>query len=85
MAANQTVMQALLNAGVPVGAAAVLADPATDALSGGTVADQGALTAAASVAAPTKAEFDKVVADAVTARNKLNELLAALRTAGVIS
>ncbi|AOQ28221.1 head fiber protein [Arthrobacter phage Greenhouse] len=50
-----------------------------------TVAAQGALTATASVAAPTKAEFDKVVADNVAGRNKLNELIAALKTAGIVA
>jgi hypothetical protein len=51
-----------------------------------TVANQAALTAAAAAGAtPTKAEFDKVVADAVAARTTLNALLASLRTAGVLA
>ena len=50
-----------------------------------TQADVGALTAAASVAAPTKAEFDKVVVDLATLRTAHNALLAKLKTAGVIA
>lgn len=49
------------------------------------VANQAALTAAASVGVPTKVEFDKVVADAVAARTTLNALLASLRAAGVLA
>ncbi len=49
------------------------------------VADQAALTGApAAGAAPVKAEFDAVVADAVAARTKLNALLASLRAAGYL-
>jgi hypothetical protein len=57
---------------------AAVADPA--AL---TSSQQPALTAAASVSAPTKTEFDKVVADAVAARTTVNAMqvdIAALRT-----
>lgn len=51
----------------------------------GAVADQAALTAAAAAGAtPTKAEFDKVVADAAAARTTLNALLASLRAAGLL-
>ncbi|ALY09412.1 head fiber protein [Arthrobacter phage Joann] len=50
-----------------------------------TVAAQAALTAAPSAAAPTKVEFDKVVADNVAMRSKINELIAALKTAGIMA
>lgn len=49
------------------------------------VADVGALTSAASTAAPTKVEFDKTVADLVTIRTQHNALLAALRAARIIA
>ena len=49
------------------------------------VTDQAALTAAASVGVPTKAEFDKVVVDLAAARTKLNALLVALRAAGLLA
>jgi hypothetical protein len=53
---------------------------------GEAVDDQAALTAAAAAGStPTKAEFDKVVADAVAARTTLNALLASLRAVGVIA
>lgn len=49
-------------------------------------ADMAALTAAAAAGAtPTKAEFDKVVADLAAARATINGLLAKLRSAGVIA
>jgi hypothetical protein len=58
----------------------------SDAVKAVAVADQVALTAAAAAGAnPTKAEFDKVVADAVAARTTLNALLARLRTAGLLA
>lgn len=48
--------------------------------------DMAALTSAAAAGAtPTKAEFDKVVADLGTARTAINGLLAKLRAAGVIA
>jgi hypothetical protein len=42
-------------------------------------------TTAAAGANPTKAEFDKVVADLTAARTTINGLLAKLRTAGLIA
>ena len=48
-------------------------------------ADVGALTSAASVGVPTKAEFDKTVADLATLRTAHNALLAKLRTAGLLA
>ncbi|MEU9498245.1 hypothetical protein [Streptomyces sp. NPDC048196] len=49
-------------------------------------ADVGALTsAAASGANPTKAEFDKTVADLATLRTAYNGLLAKLRAAGLLA
>lgn len=45
-----------------------------------------ALTAAAAAGAtPTKAEFDKTVADLATIRTAYNDLLAKLRTAGLLA
>lgn len=59
--------------------------PALDAANpAAPVADVGALTAAASAAVPTKIEFDKVVVDLATLRTKVNDLLAKLRTAGLL-
>lgn len=58
---------------------------AANAAQAAAVADQAALTAAASVGVPTKTEFDKVVADAVAAQAKVNALLAAMRTAGLLA
>lgn len=51
---------------------------------GAAIVDMGALTAAPSAAAPTKTEFDKVVADAVVMRAKLNELLGNLRDTNLV-
>jgi hypothetical protein len=48
------------------------------------VATPPALTAAASVGVPTKVEFDKVVADAVVIRATQAEIVAALKTAGLM-
>lgn len=49
-------------------------------------ADVGALTAAAASGAnPTKAEFDKTVADLATLRTAHNDLLAKLRAAGLLA
>lgn len=50
-----------------------------------TVAAPAALTAAPSAAAPTKVEFDKVVADAVALRGTVATLLANLKTAGIVA
>ena len=51
----------------------------------GAVTDLAALTSAAAVgAAPTKAEFDKTVADLAAARATINGLLASLRLAGFL-
>jgi hypothetical protein len=65
------------------------ADAREGALRGGrqstAVSDVAALTGAASVAAPTKAEFDAVVADCATLRTKVNALLTALRNAGFVA
>lgn len=55
------------------------------ALKGAAVANLAALTAVAAVAAPTKAEFDKVVVDLEAARATLNALLASLRAANLIA
>lgn len=50
------------------------------------VANAAAATAAAAVGAtPTKAEFDALLADANALRTKLNALLAALRTSGLLA
>lgn len=49
------------------------------------VASPAALTSGPSVAAPTKAEHDAVAADLAATRTTLNNLLAALRTAGFVS
>lgn len=76
------------NKGVASGLATLNASgriPVAQTAQGVAVADQAALTAAASVGVPTKVEFDKVVADAVAARTTLNALLASLRTAGVLA
>ena len=49
-------------------------------------ADTAALTSAAAAGStPTKAEFDKVVADLATIRTAQNALLAKLRTAGILA
>lgn len=49
-------------------------------------ADAAALTAAAAAGAtPTKAEFDKVVVDLGVLRTAHNDLLAKLRTAGILA
>jgi hypothetical protein len=50
-----------------------------------TVATPVALTAAASAAAPTKVEFDKVVADNVAIRAKLADLIQKLKDAGIVA
>lgn len=50
-----------------------------------TVAAPAALTAAPSAAAPTKVEFDKVVADNVAIRGTLATLIANLKTAGIVA
>ena len=50
-----------------------------------TVAAPAALTAAPSAAAPTKVEFDKVVADNVALRGTLATLIANLKSAGVVA
>jgi hypothetical protein len=47
--------------------------------------DMAALTSAAAASAPTKIEFDKVVADLATIRTAHNALLAKLRTAGLLA
>lgn len=48
-------------------------------------ANAAAMTATAAVAAPTKAEFDKVVVDLGVLRTAHNDLLAKLRTAGLLA
>lgn len=48
-------------------------------------ADAAALTAVAAVAAPTKAEYDALLADVTALRTAHNGLLAKLRTAGVLA
>lgn len=49
-------------------------------------ADTAALTSAAAVGAtPTKAEFDKVVADLATIRTAQNALLTKLKASGVMA
>jgi hypothetical protein len=76
------------NKGVASGLATLNASgriAAGQASQGVAVADQAALTAAASVGVPTKVEFDKVVVDLAAARTTLNALLASLRTAGVLA
>lgn len=64
-------------------------DPARGASRAGAqasaVTDAAALTSAASVAAPSKTEFDKVVVDLAALRTKVNALLAALRAAGIVA
>jgi hypothetical protein len=50
-----------------------------------TIAAPVALTAAPSAAAPTKVEFDKVVADNVALRTKLAEVISTLKTAGIVA
>lgn len=53
---------------------------------GAAQADVGALTSAVAAGAnPTKAEYDKTVADLATLRTAHNALLAKLRAAGVIA
>lgn len=50
-----------------------------------TVAAPAALTAAPSAAAPTKVEFDKVVADNVALRTTVANLITALKNAGIVA
>ncbi|AZS08730.1 head fiber protein [Arthrobacter phage Litotes] len=50
-----------------------------------TVAAPAALTATPSAAAPTKAEFDKVVADNVNLRTTLAAVISSLKTAGIMA
>ncbi|QCG76957.1 hypothetical protein SEA_SCUTTLE_9 [Arthrobacter phage Scuttle] len=50
-----------------------------------TVSAPAALTAAPSVAAPTKAEFDKVVADNVALRSTLASVISGLKSAGIMA
>lgn len=53
---------------------------------GTAIADNGTFTSAvAAGSAPTKAEFDALRADALALRTTVNDLLAVLRTAGVIA
>lgn len=57
-----------------------------DASRAAVVADCAALTGAAAAGAnPTKAEYDKTVADVVALRAAHQALLAALRTAGIVA
>lgn len=50
------------------------------------VTDVAAVTSVvAAGAAPTKAEYDALRVDALAVRTKLNALLAALRTAGIVA
>lgn len=57
-----------------------------DASQAAVQANTGALTSAAAVGStPTKAEFDKVVADLATIRTDHNALLAKLKTAGIMA
>lgn len=59
---------------------------AANAAQSAAVADQAALTAVAAAGAnPTKAEFDALLVDVTAARTKLNALLAAMRTAGLLA
>lgn len=51
---------------------------------GAVIANAGALTATVAAAAPTKVEFDKVVADNVAIHAKLNELIGNLRTTNIV-
>lgn len=68
--------------------AATRAEKRTLRRSGGQSATQaslGALTAAASAAAPTKVEFDKVVVDLESIRTAHNALIAKLKAAGLMA
>ena len=57
-----------------------------DASQSATQADTAALTSAAAAGStPTKAEFDKVVADLATIRTAQNALLAKLKSAGIMA
>lgn len=87
MAVNDALFHKLYYSGLGQAASVILSDDAQVALvtTAGAVEDQDALTADVSEEAPTKAEFDKVVADAVAARTTLNALLASLRTAGLLA
>lgn len=55
------------------------------AIQGAAQADSAALTASAAVAAPTKAEYDALLADVTALRSTVNGLLAKLRTAKLIA
>lgn len=81
MTASTDAVKILIRAGLAPRDATAVLEAIGDSQTAAAVADQAALTAAASVGVPTKVEFDKVVADAVVARTKLNALLAALRAA----
>ena len=51
---------------------------------GAAITNAIALTATPSAAAPTKAEFDKVVADLAVVHGKLNELVGNLRDTNIV-
>lgn len=51
---------------------------------GAAVADPAAITSAAAVAAPTKAEYDTLRADVIAVRTTLQALLTALRDTNIV-
>jgi len=87
MTYNNSTFRKVRSAGVDTDGALIVAEmyKRLEGVPGTAVANIGTLTAAASVGVPTKAEFDKVVADLATLRTAHNALLASLRTAGIIA
>lgn len=85
MALNDARYRELLNLGLPHAVALRLADPAQDTISGTAVADPAALTAPADIAATyTEAEVQALRNDVAALRTTVANLLASLRSAGVI-
>lgn len=86
MAIDYTKYRALLNSGVSHRAALLMADPATDMVSGGAVSAPAALTSTATQpGAYAQAENQKLRDDIAALRTTVNTLVTALKNAGVIT
>jgi hypothetical protein len=86
MAADELLVRELVALGLSYRVAIKLADPTTDTINGGAVADPAAVTAPAQMGASyTQANVNALQADVVALRTTVAALVTALKTAGVIT
>lgn len=86
MAANDATVRELVALGVSYRAALKIADPTSDLIDGGAVADPAAVTAPAQMGVSyTQANVNALQADVVALRTTVAALVTALKSAGIVS